>query len=104
MSFPSEMDKTLYAGTSSYGTFYLTGRPRQNASARAGPIPGTVEKYVEAVLNFLVWYEQEEGAPLQMVALTPIALIGYGNHLQHEQHRHQSCRICRTCCICCMCC
>ena len=55
--------------------------------------PGTVEKYVEAVLRFLAWYEQEEqqeGAPLQLEALTPIALIGYRNYLQHEQQKSVS--------------
>jgi site-specific recombinase XerD len=52
--------------------------------------PGTVEKYVEAVNRFLVWYEQEEGAPLQLEAFTPIALIGYRNYLQHEQQKSVS--------------
>lgn len=52
--------------------------------------PGTVEKYAEAVLRFLAWYEQEEGAPLQVEALTPIALIGYRNYLQHEQQKSVS--------------
>ena len=52
--------------------------------------PGTVEKYVEAVLRFLAWYKQEEGEPLQLEALTPIALIGYRNHLQHEQQKSVS--------------
>lgn len=54
--------------------------------------PGTVEKYVEAVQRFLAWYEQEEGggAPLQLEALTPIALIGYRNYLQHEQQKSVS--------------
>ncbi len=53
---------------------------------------GTVEKYVEAVLRFLAWYEQEEGggAPLQLEALTPIALIGYRSYLQHEQQKSVS--------------
>jgi site-specific recombinase XerD len=35
----------------------------------------------------LSWYEQEEREPLQLAALTPIALIGYRNFLQHEQHK-----------------
>lgn len=52
--------------------------------------PGTVEKYVEAVLRFLAWYEQEEGAPLQLEGLTPITLIGYRNYLQHEQQKSVS--------------
>lgn len=55
--------------------------------------PGTVEKYVEAVVRFLAWYEQEEGgegSPLQLEGLTPIALIGYRNHLQHEQQKSVS--------------
>jgi site-specific recombinase XerD len=55
--------------------------------------PGTVEKYVEAVLKFLAWYEREGGEermPLQLEALTPIALIGYRNHLQHEQQKSVS--------------
>lgn len=47
---------------------------------------GTVKKYTQAVARFLAWYEGEEQAPLQLSALTPIALIGYRNHLQHEQH------------------
>ncbi len=54
--------------------------------------PGTVEKYVEAVQRFLTWFEHEEGggAPLQVEALTPIALIGYRNYLQHEQQKSVS--------------
>ena len=52
--------------------------------------PGTLKKYVEAVTHFLAWYEREEGRPLQMEALTPIALIGYRNHLQHEQQKSVS--------------
>lgn len=51
---------------------------------------GTVEKYGEAVRRFLAWYEQEEGATLQLEALTPIALIGYRNYLQHEQQKSVS--------------
>jgi site-specific recombinase XerD len=47
---------------------------------------GTVKKYTHSVARFLAWYEREEQAPLQLSALTPIALIGYRNHLQHEQH------------------
>jgi hypothetical protein len=39
--------------------------------------PGTVKKYVEAVADFLGWYEREEGTPVQIETLTPIALIGY---------------------------
>ncbi len=49
--------------------------------------PGTVKKYTQAVAHFLVWYEREERVPLQLAALTPIALIGYRNELQHEQHK-----------------
>lgn len=52
--------------------------------------PGTVEKYVEAVQRFLAWYAQEESAPLQLEALTPIALISYRNYLQHEQQKSVS--------------
>ncbi len=52
--------------------------------------PGTVKKYVEAVAHFLGWYDQGEGKPLQMEALTPIALIGYRNYLQHEQQKSVS--------------
>jgi len=48
---------------------------------------GTVKKYIQAVSHFLAWYEQEERIPLQLAALTPIALIGYRNELQHEQHK-----------------
>jgi site-specific recombinase XerD len=48
---------------------------------------GTVKKYSQAVAHFLSWYEQEEHAPLQLSALTPIALIGYRNELQHAQHK-----------------
>src|SRR5260370_7514746 len=51
---------------------------------------GTVKKYTQAVARFLAWYEQEEHAPLQLTALTPIALIGYRNDLQHEQHKSPS--------------
>ncbi len=46
--------------------------------------PGTVKKYIQAVAHFLAWYEQEERMPLQLAALTPIALIGYRNDLQHK--------------------
>ncbi len=53
---------------------------------------GTVKKYTQAVARFLVWYEQEERAPLQLSALTPIALIGYRNNLQHEQGVSQRAR------------
>jgi hypothetical protein len=49
--------------------------------------PGTIKKYTQAVAHFLAWYEQEERMPLQLAALTPIALIGYRNELQHEQHK-----------------
>ena len=48
---------------------------------------GTIKKYTQAVTHFLAWYEQEERMPLQLTALTPIALIGYRNELQHEQHK-----------------
>src|ERR1700676_5183198 len=48
---------------------------------------GTIKKYTQAVTHFLAWYEQEERVPLQLAALTPIALIGYRNELQHEQHK-----------------
>src|SRR5438270_10581440 len=48
---------------------------------------GTVKKYTQAVSHFLAWYEQEERVPLQLAALTPIALIAYRNELQHEQHK-----------------
>ncbi len=51
---------------------------------------GTVKKYTQAVARFLAWYEQEEHAPLQLIALTPIAIIGYRNDLQHEQHKSTS--------------
>ena len=51
---------------------------------------GTVKKYTQAVAHFLAWHEREEQAPLQLSALTPIALIGYRNHLQHEQHKSTS--------------
>ena len=48
---------------------------------------GTVKKYTQAVARFLAWYEREEHAPLQLLTLTPIALIGYRNELQHAQHK-----------------
>jgi site-specific recombinase XerD len=48
---------------------------------------GTVKKYIQAVAHFLVWFEHEEHAPLQLTTLTPIALIGYRNELQHKQHK-----------------
>src|SRR5689334_883447 len=51
---------------------------------------GTIKKYTQAVVRFLNWYEGEEQAPLQLSALTPIALIGYRNELQHEQHKSTS--------------
>ncbi len=40
--------------------------------------------------RFLAWYEQEEQAPLSLMDLTPITLIGYRNELQHEQHKSTS--------------
>jgi site-specific recombinase XerD len=48
---------------------------------------GTVKKYTQTVAHFLAWYEQEEHEPLQLSALTSIALIGYRNELQHAQHK-----------------
>ncbi len=51
---------------------------------------GTVKKYIQAVSHFLDWYEREEHTPLILVALTPIALIGYRNELQHERHKSTS--------------
>lgn len=51
---------------------------------------GTIKKYTQAVSHFLNWYEQEERTPLRLMALTPIALIGYRNELQHEQHKSVS--------------
>lgn len=52
--------------------------------------PGTVKKYTQAISHFLVWYEHEERVPLQLSALTPIALIGYRNELHHVQHKSVS--------------
>jgi site-specific recombinase XerD len=49
--------------------------------------PGTVKKYTQAIAHFLIWYEQEEHAPLHIAHLTPIALIGYRNELQYEQQK-----------------
>jgi site-specific recombinase XerD len=49
--------------------------------------PGTVKKYTQALSLFLAWYEQEERASLDLVNLTPIALIGYRNELQYEQQK-----------------
>jgi len=48
---------------------------------------GTVKKYTQAVARFLAWYEREEHAPLTLLTLTPIALIGYRNELHHVQHK-----------------
>ncbi len=48
---------------------------------------GTVKKYTQAVARFLAWYEREEQAPLTLLTLTPIALIGYRNELHHAQHK-----------------
>ena len=48
---------------------------------------GTVKKYTQAVARFLNWYEREVHAPLQLLTLTPIALISYRNELQHAQHK-----------------
>ncbi len=45
---------------------------------------------MQAIIYFLAWYEREERIPLQLSALTPIALIGYRNELQHEQHKSVS--------------
>jgi len=49
--------------------------------------PSTVKKYIQALSHFLIWYEHEEHTPLQLITLTPIALIGYRNELQHVQHK-----------------
>lgn len=43
----------------------------------------TVRSYRNAILHFLHWYEGEEHRALALDDLTPIALIGYRNHLQH---------------------
>jgi site-specific recombinase XerD len=51
---------------------------------------GTIKKYIQGVGRFLAWYEREEQEPLQISALTPIALIGYRNYLQHEQRKSVS--------------
>lgn len=51
---------------------------------------GAIKKYLQAVAHFLDWYEQEEYMPLQLVALTPIVLIGYCNELQHKQRQSAS--------------
>jgi site-specific recombinase XerD len=61
--------------------------------------PGTVKKYTQAVAHFLSWYEMEEHIPLQLTALTPIALIGYRNELQHEQHKSVSTINLRICAL-----
>jgi site-specific recombinase XerD len=60
---------------------------------------GTVKKYTQAVSHFLRWYEQEERAPLRLMALTPIALIGYRNELQHEQHKSMNTINLRICAL-----
>ena len=36
---------------------------------------GTIKKYTQAVAQFLSWFEQEERMPLQLAALTPIAVL-----------------------------
>jgi site-specific recombinase XerC len=51
---------------------------------------GTVEKYVEVVLKFLAWYEQEEGGGGGDGGAHPTALIGYRYYLQHEQQKSAS--------------
>ena len=60
---------------------------------------GTIKKYTQAVRHFLVWYEQQEHAPLTVESLTPIALIGYRNELQHEQHKSTSTINLRICAL-----
>jgi site-specific recombinase XerD len=50
----------------------------------------TVRRYVGAVRYFLQWYEAEERRPLSLDDLTPIALIGYRNHLQHHESKATS--------------
>jgi site-specific recombinase XerD len=44
--------------------------------------PSTIYRYTGAVARFLTWYESQEYRPLDLAALTPIALVGYRNMLQ----------------------
>jgi site-specific recombinase XerD len=50
----------------------------------------TVRLYGTAVQYFLAWYEDEEHRSLMLDDLTPIALVGYRNHLQHHQAKATS--------------
>lgn len=50
----------------------------------------TVRSYRSAIQHFLIWYTSEEQRPLTLDDLTPIALIGYRNHLQHQQTKAPS--------------
>lgn len=53
-------------------------------------VKGTIRRYKSAVEGFLVWYERCEQRPLTFSVLTPIALVGYRNHVQHTQRRATS--------------
>ena len=51
---------------------------------------GTIRRYKSAIESFLGWYAQEEQRPLELLALTPIALIGFRTWLQQRQGRATS--------------
>jgi site-specific recombinase XerD len=51
---------------------------------------GTIRRYKSAVQGFLAWYRREEHRPLTLLALTPIALVGYRNYVQRTQQRATS--------------
>ncbi len=51
---------------------------------------GTIRRYKSAVEGFLAWYASEEQRPLTFAQLSPIALVGYRNHVQRTQGRATS--------------
>lgn len=51
---------------------------------------GTIRRYKSAIESFLVWYAEVEQRPLELSALTPIALIGFRTWLQQRQGRATS--------------
>jgi site-specific recombinase XerD len=56
----------------------------------SGRAKGTIRRYRSAVEGFLAWYFRDEQRPLSFSTLTPIALVGYRNHVQRTQHRATS--------------
>lgn len=45
----------------------------------------TVKRYCGSVRQFLTWYEKQERRPVELVDLTPIAMMGYRQAMQQNQ-------------------